>query len=683
MTAIDVIRAAWPELVPGDILGRGAFGSVYRASNGRKDIAVKVTAIPNDDDQLETVGMTEEESSSFYDEIAKDYENEIRIMRELGKEPNVVSVLDYKRLPKEGGGWYVLYQMELLTPYYTYFSDHDATEEETLRLGIDLCRALEACEKKKVIHRDIKPENIFIAADGSFKLGDFGAARCLDNLTSLYSRHGTASYMAPEVAAMSRYDHRADLYSLGIVLYRQMNKKKLPFWGESRLVSPAERNEALEKRLRGDALPAPEDASDALSDIILKACSKNPDDRYGSASEMRRALERLQTDEFGLGAVNGAASRQKESSGLEKWLYIVIGFVAASLLFLGFELFRPSFGNAGKESEPIIARESAGESETAESGLDESALPESAEESAETEASESTVEEASTEIPALDESQPDNSKAESKTESKNNTSRSESQSSHAESAASTCAHKFNDWIVVERGAKSSKLRRFCSKCGYIEYKTETHTFSAWITLYGDEQYRYCKVCGRAEFKGGVCKHPNLDHVPFETDFVELNRARLATQTYDKTAQSLVSSYYSGEETYCDICGRFIYIPHIFEEPTYHKDLSGATSATYRCVICDARVSIFVSGIEEGKTALGHLQHPVDKSQYTMEGLSEEDAKLFHIVKQCSCGETYFREEHAYTHIGNMVWGKCVLCGYTLAEEDAISYGDYERYMSYW
>lgn len=68
-----------------------------------------------------------------------------------------------------------------------------------IRLGIDICKALELCQKYNVIHRDIKPENIFVSGSGDFKLGDFGIARTIERASSGLSKKGTYNYMAPEV----------------------------------------------------------------------------------------------------------------------------------------------------------------------------------------------------------------------------------------------------------------------------------------------------------------------------------------------------------------------------------------------------------------------------------------------------------------------------------------------------
>lgn len=73
------------------------------------------------------------------------------------------------------------------------------------KLGKDICIALEECEKRKILHRDIKPENIFIDSDGNFKIGDFGVARQLENISTTMSQKGTYNYMAPEVVSKKKW----------------------------------------------------------------------------------------------------------------------------------------------------------------------------------------------------------------------------------------------------------------------------------------------------------------------------------------------------------------------------------------------------------------------------------------------------------------------------------------------
>ncbi len=98
------------------------------------------------------------------------------------------------------------------------------TRQQILRLGMDMCQALIACERANVIHRDIKVDNVFFNGFDSFKLGDFGISKQLEKTQSALSQKGTNMYMAPEVFRAEKYDHTVDIYSLGIMLYRLLNR---------------------------------------------------------------------------------------------------------------------------------------------------------------------------------------------------------------------------------------------------------------------------------------------------------------------------------------------------------------------------------------------------------------------------------------------------------------------------
>lgn len=298
--ARDVLKQIWPDWeIEEKPLGKGSFGVVYKAVHSDFGVnsyaAIKVISIPSDQseiDSLRSEGLDIEASKTLLRSIVDDFVNEIRMMETLKGVPNIVSVEDYKVVEKTDEiGWDIYIRMELLKSFNIYICDKKLTEKEVIKLGIDICTALEICEQRNIIHRDIKPENIFVNDYGYFKLGDFGIARKLENMTGSLSQKGTFNYMAPEVATENKYDSRVDTYSLGIVLYRLLNGNRLPFVDtEKQLLSPNERKNAVDRRLRGEALPAPCDASPAMADIILRACAFNPDARFVSAVEMKQAL---------------------------------------------------------------------------------------------------------------------------------------------------------------------------------------------------------------------------------------------------------------------------------------------------------------------------------------------------------------------------------------------------------
>jgi len=176
--------------------------------------------------------------------------------------------------------------MELLTPLNKYFNN-GINESDVIRLGIDICKALEICQEHNIIHRDIKPGNIFVSQNGTFKLGDFGVAKTMNNMGTVMTKAGTYTYMAPELYKGEKNSASVDIYSLGMVMYQLLNYNRDPF-----LPIPPEKftfdqkEKSLIRRMRGENLPNPVQASEKLSKIILKACSFNSYERYESASEM-------------------------------------------------------------------------------------------------------------------------------------------------------------------------------------------------------------------------------------------------------------------------------------------------------------------------------------------------------------------------------------------------------------
>ena len=297
--SVEKLAQIWPEWEIEKQLGRGSYGVVYKAvrrdNNVESHAAIKVISIPSDEsevDSLRSEGLDMDGTRTYFKGIVDDFVSEIQLMESLKGIQNIVSVEDYKVIEKTDSiGWDIYIRMELLTPFNTFVCDKKLSEKDVIKLGIDICTALEICGQRNIIHRDIKPENIFVNDFGYFKLGDFGIARKLENMTGGLSQKGTFNYMAPEVANSNTYDARVDTYSLGIVLYRLLNGNRLPFLDtEKQLLNPNERKNAVERRIRGEELHAPCEASPEMANLILRACAYNPDMRFASATAMKEAL---------------------------------------------------------------------------------------------------------------------------------------------------------------------------------------------------------------------------------------------------------------------------------------------------------------------------------------------------------------------------------------------------------
>ena len=297
MKRMNSWNAVWPEWEAVREIGRGSFGTVYEAVRREYGIesraAIKCISIPAEDDDPERYrreGLDETAIRETYRRIAEDVIREIEFMQSVKDSPNIVGIEDYKVVgKKDSPGWDIFIRMELLTPLTEWLCDRETSEADAVRLGTDLCRALEACGRMQIIHRDIKPENIFISSLGTFKLGDFGISRKLESMTYGLTRIGTANYMAPEIYREEAYDRRADQYSLGLVLYWMLNGRRLPFLPDKQILSPADRNDAFRKRIRGEVLPPPRDASARMTAVIRKACATRPEERYPTPEAFREA----------------------------------------------------------------------------------------------------------------------------------------------------------------------------------------------------------------------------------------------------------------------------------------------------------------------------------------------------------------------------------------------------------
>ena len=332
----NILKRTWPEWEIEEIIGGGAFGTVFRAVRtdiaGTTRAAIKVVSIPRDEEDMEAIraeGYTREQTHDYFRKVVQDYTSEIKLLDSVKGYTNIIAIDDYKIVESEEDlCWYILIRMELLNKV----DFRTLNEAEIIRLGIDMCTALDVCRKKNIVHRDIKPENILVNDIGKYKLGDFGVARTMEKTKGNLSVKGTPSYMAPEVykAMLKETDidaaARADIYSLGLVLYWIANGSRLPFMPDKQIPSPADRESAFIRRIGGEELPEPEHISEGLRQVILKACAYDPDERYSSAAEMREALEAL-TRKGAEPAAEAPAGTGGTGKKNRKWMNIAIAAV--------------------------------------------------------------------------------------------------------------------------------------------------------------------------------------------------------------------------------------------------------------------------------------------------------------------------------------------------------------------
>ncbi|MEW5868112.1 MAG: protein kinase [Chloroflexota bacterium] len=255
-------------------LGRGGMAQVYRAYHPQLDRYVAVKVLRSD--------LVENE------EFLARFRREAQSVAAL-RHPHIVQVFDFD---VQDDLYYMV--MELLegNTLKAYLNDYRGRGErlpwaEAVRILLDVLAGLEYAHSEGITHRDIKPANIMLTRRGQAVVTDFGIAHIVGGTQYTVSGAliGTLNYMAPEQGLKGHGDSRSDIYSLGIVFY-EMLTGRTPFDADTPLA-------ILMKHLN-DPLPLPNKFDptipEPLERVLLKALSKQPEDRFQSASEMAQAL---------------------------------------------------------------------------------------------------------------------------------------------------------------------------------------------------------------------------------------------------------------------------------------------------------------------------------------------------------------------------------------------------------
>ena len=262
--SVAELAPLFPQLEILELLGRGGMGAVYKARQTALDRYVALKVLP----------VAPGADPSF----AERFQREARALAALNH-PHIVAVYDCGQTPNL---WYFIMEYVDGVNLRQLERTHRLSPREALAIVPQVCEALQFAHDRGIVHRDIKPENILIDKQGQVKIADFGLAKLLrvtpDQLTLTETRYaiGTPQYMAPEQMEQPQsVDHRADIYSLGVVFY-EMLTGELPI---GRFPSPSQR---VQVDVR-------------LDEVVLKALEKEPDRRYQQASAFKTNVETFTT----------------------------------------------------------------------------------------------------------------------------------------------------------------------------------------------------------------------------------------------------------------------------------------------------------------------------------------------------------------------------------------------------
>ena len=272
------------------VLGQGAFGIVFKAFDEKLHRIVAIKAM---NPQLAATSPPR-----------KRFLREARSVAAV-KHDNIVQIHSVEEQPLP---YLVMEFVDGLTLQQKLVGDGPLETLEILHLGRQMASGLAAAHEKGLIHRDIKPGNILLeaGAEQKLKITDFGLARAADDATMTRTGMiaGTPMYMAPEQAMGQALDHRADLFSLGSVLY-QMACGRAPFRGPN-AIAVLKRVVDEDPRAIQEILP---EVPDWLCGIIAQLHAKNPDERFQTAKDVADLLARCQSELQLTGQVTSLAPR--------------------------------------------------------------------------------------------------------------------------------------------------------------------------------------------------------------------------------------------------------------------------------------------------------------------------------------------------------------------------------------
>lgn len=262
---IETVRTAFPHLEVIELIGRGGMGAVYKAKQKKLDRFVALKILPT--------ALAKEPA------FADRFEREGRLLAKLNH-PNIVSVFDFGL---QDGLYYLIMEYVDGVNLRQAYASSKFSQSQALSIIPKICEALQVAHDEGVLHRDIKPENILLSTKGTVKIADFGIAKLSSvddhtGLTATGASIGTPHYMAPEqVEKPGEVDHRADIYSLGVVFY-EMLTGELPL---GRFSPPSERS-VVDSR---------------LDKVVLRALEKDREKRQQSAAQVRTEVEYVSKNE--------------------------------------------------------------------------------------------------------------------------------------------------------------------------------------------------------------------------------------------------------------------------------------------------------------------------------------------------------------------------------------------------
>jgi len=307
-----------------DTLGQGAMGVVYKALDPdiNREVAIK------------TVRFDMLSDAAGKDEIMRRFIREAQAVGKL-EHPNIITIYEVGR---EGDSTYIVMQLakgqslkEILDSGKSY------KPSEIVALMERLCEALDYAHSQGVIHRDVKPANILIDELGRPYLVDFGVARLeMSTLTTAGSIMGTPSYMSPEQVMGKNVDSRADIFSLGVILFELLTNRR-PFEGEhitTVVYKIAHEEPPTLSQVRNTGIQM-------FEPMVQKVLAKDPNDRYQTGRELSNDLKKMSLPFNADETIIYEAVHEEEGTRRKIWLPFAAAALVLAIAAAGMFVFKP------------------------------------------------------------------------------------------------------------------------------------------------------------------------------------------------------------------------------------------------------------------------------------------------------------------------------------------------------
>ncbi len=229
---------------------------------------------------LRHISVSDEEYNDDYAKYIDEETDFLKLVSGCGNSFNYLDIYSEGSYAKKKNDLYII--TEDLPSLSEIMKSKTFSEDEVINFGIQMSAALEALEAKNIFHSNITPDNIFVAKDGSYKLGGF---------SDLESKVSDFSFAAPEIYRKEKADFTTDIYSLGLIMYAMCNNGVLPFEKDG-----VKAKDALKTRLDGSAVSAPVNGSEKLKSIIVIACQPKNSNRWKNASNIKNALTSISNE---------------------------------------------------------------------------------------------------------------------------------------------------------------------------------------------------------------------------------------------------------------------------------------------------------------------------------------------------------------------------------------------------